>query len=158
MHLLIDGEVSRPARLLLADLAALDSQYQVPDVSQLDPHRRGQAVTLAGLLSLVGVRAAAKYLTLHSAADNFHASIPLAAVRDRAVLIYALDAAPLPAKAGGPLRFLIPDYAACQADNIDECANVKFVDHIELTVDRGSDNRPADEKEHAALHRREGQP
>ena len=51
----------------------------------------------------------AAYLTLHSAADDFHASIPLAAVRDRAMLIYELDGAPLPTKAGGPLRFLIPD-------------------------------------------------
>ena len=85
------------------------------------------------------------YLTLHSAADDFHASIPLAAVRDRRCLIYRLDGAPLPAKAGGPVRFLIPDHAACHTAEIDECANVKFVDHIELSVERGHDNRPQDE-------------
>ena len=76
-------------------------------------------------------------------------------MRDRAVWIYALDGAPLPAKAGGPLRFLIPDYAACHSADIDECANVKFVDHIELTATRGRDNRPADEAQHADLHRHE---
>ena len=38
-------------------------------------------------------------------------------------------------------------------DDIDECANVKFLDHIELTAERGFDNRPEDEEEHARLHR-----
>jgi len=153
----IDGEVDRPARLSSADLAMLDAQYQIADVSQLDPKRRGTAVTLAGLLSHVGVRAGAAYLSLHSAADDFHASIPLSAVRERALLIYELDGAALPAAAGGPFRFLIPDYAACHTDEVDECANVKFVDHIELTADRGRDNRPHDEQEHAALHEQQDQ-
>ncbi len=71
-------------------------------------------------------------------------------------MIYALDGEPLPAKAGGPLRFFIPDFAACHSADVDECANVKFVDHIELTAARGRDNRPTDEAEHAELHRREG--
>jgi DMSO/TMAO reductase YedYZ molybdopterin-dependent catalytic subunit len=155
--LLIDGEVDRPARLSLADLAAVESGSQVADVGRLDPKRHGQAVTLAGLLNHVGVRPAAQYLTLHSATDDFHASIPLAAVRERGLLIYALDGGPLPAKAGGPVRFLIPDYAACHTEEVDECANVKFVDHIELTATRGRDNRPSDEQEHADLHRREGE-
>ena len=151
----IDGEVNRPVTLSLADLGAIDARHQVADVSRLDPKRRGQAVTLAGLLAHVGVRPAAAYLTLHSAADDFHASIPLAAVRDSALLIYQLDGAPLPAKAGGPVRFLIPDHAACHTAEIDECANVKFVDHIELSVERGQDNRPQDEEDHARLHERE---
>jgi hypothetical protein len=34
-------------------------------------------------------------------------------------------------------------------------ANVKFVDRIELTADKGFDNRPHDGAEHAALHARE---
>jgi DMSO/TMAO reductase YedYZ molybdopterin-dependent catalytic subunit len=148
----IDGEVDRPVTLSLADLAMIDARHQVADVSRLDPKRRGEAVTLTGLLVHVGVHPAAAYLTLHSAADDFHASIPLAAVRDLAVLIYRLDGAPLPAKAGGPVRFLIPDHAACHAADIDECANVKFVDHIELSINRGRDNRPQDEQEHAKLH------
>ena len=150
----ITGEVERAAHLSPADLAGIESHHQVPDVSRLDPKRRGRAVTLAGLLELVA-RSAARYLTLHATVDDFHASIPLDSVRERALLIYELDGAPLPAKAGGPLRFLIPDYAACRTDEIDECANVKFVDHVELTATRGRDNRPHDEKEHADLHRRE---
>lgn len=155
MHLQISGDVERPQQLSATDLAAIDAEFQIPDVSTLDPKRHGQAVKLAGLLSVVGVRPSAAFLTLHSSADDFHASIPLDAVRDRAVLIYALDGEPLPAKAGGPLRFFIPDFAACQSADVDECANVKFVDHIEFTAVRGRDNRPTDEAEHAELHRRE---
>lgn len=155
MHLQISGDVERPQQLSATDLAAIDAEFQIPDVSTLDPKRHGQAVKLAGLLSVVGVRPSAAFLTLHSSADDFHASIPLDAVRDRAVLIYALDGEPLPAKAGGPLRFFIPDFAACQSADVDECANVKFVDHIEFTANRGRDNRPTDEAEHAELHRRE---
>lgn len=151
--LVIDGQVDRPAQLSRAELGQLPEKYQVADVSQLDPQRRGAAVTLAGLLDAVGPHETVKYLTLHAGADDFHASIPLAAVRARGVLIYELDGASLPAAAGGPFRFLIPDYAACRTDEIDECANVKFVDRIELSAERGRDNRPHDEAQHAALHK-----
>jgi len=153
----IDGEVQRPLALTFADLTAVDSQYQVPDVSQLAPKRSGGAVRLEGLLAQAGIKPTGDYLTLHSSTDDFHASIPLAAVRERAVLIYRLDDGPLPVKAGGPVRFFIPDHAACHVAEVDECANVKFVDRIELTRGRGYDNRPAEEEEHAELHRRQEQ-
>jgi hypothetical protein len=55
----------------------------------------------------------------------------------------------------GPVRFFIPDFAACHTHEIDECANVKFVDRLELTADKGFDNRPHDGAEHAALHANE---
>lgn len=153
--LTIDGQVERPRRLTLADLAGIDTAYQVPDVSRLVPARQGAAVKLEGLLQLVGVRPGADYLTLHASRDDFHASIPLSAVRDQALLIYRLGDGPLPVEAGGPLRFLIRDPAACRTREVDECASVKFVDRLEITRGRGFDNRPADESEHAALHRRQ---
>jgi DMSO/TMAO reductase YedYZ molybdopterin-dependent catalytic subunit len=151
----IEGEVRKPLALSFADLAALDAACQVPDVSRIDPKRKGDAVSLAGLLERVRPKTSAKYLTLHASADDFHASIPLEAVRSRAILIYRLDGQPLPVSAGGPVRFFIPDFAACHVAEVDECANVKFVDRIELTTDRGFDNRPHDDQEHAALHERE---
>ena len=164
----ITGEVDHPLALDWAALAAV--QPQVADVSSLDPKRTGAAITLAGLLKLAQVRPAAKYLGLHSSRDDFHASIPLAAVKNSAVLIYSIDGQPLPLSAGGPIRFLVPDLAACHtaaaADNIagatdhsaeiDECANVKYLDSLELTSERGYDNRPTEEEEHAELHRRQG--
>jgi hypothetical protein len=63
-----------------------------------------------------------------------------------------MEGAILSVDQGGPFRFFIPDHAACQMDEIDECANVKFLDHIEFTAGKGHDNRPQDEQQHAALH------
>jgi len=150
----VDGEVERPATFSFADLASLTDDVQVRDVSRIDPKRKGDAVRLAGLLALVAPKASARYLTLHATRDDFHASIPLASVREQAILIYRLADGPLPESAGGPLRFYIPDFAACHTSEIDECANVKYVDRIELTAQPGQDNRPHDEKQHAELHER----
>jgi DMSO/TMAO reductase YedYZ molybdopterin-dependent catalytic subunit len=97
----------------------------------------------------------AKWLGLHAARDDFHASIPLDAVADKALVIYREGGQPLPEKAGGPVRFFIPDFAACHTQEIDECANVKYVNRIELTAEKGFDNRPHDGDEHAALHTKE---
>ena len=95
---------------------------------------------------------AATHLGLHGTRDNFHASIPLAPVIDRGLIIYAVGDQPLSVEQGGPFRFFIPDHAACHLDEIDECANVKFLDRIELTQGKGFDNRPQDDEEHARLH------
>lgn len=148
----VRGAVAAPRDFSWADLAALDGSCQVADVGRLDARRQGTAVTLAGLLAICRPLPAARWLTLHASRDDFHASIPLAAVRERAVLIYQLDGQPLPEKAGGPLRFFIPDFQACHSAEIDECANVKFVDCLELSAEPGRDNRPADERAHARLH------
>lgn len=155
--LTIDGEVERPLRLSFEQLSKVEPAGQVVDVSRLDAKRSGDAVRLAALLHMAGVKPTARYLTLHASADDFHASIPLNAVRERAVLIYRLDGGPLPVKSGGPVRFFIPDFAACHTSEIDECANVKFVDRIELSAERGRDNRPSEEEEHARLHLRQAE-
>src|SRR5438105_3746394 len=152
MLLHITGDVAHPCDLTFADLAAIDPAYQIPDVSALAGGRSGTAVMLEGLLQLARVKPSARYLGLHAAADNFHASIPLEGVRGKAFLIYQLDGEPLSKKAGGPCRFFVPDHLACHSAEIDECANVKFVDTLELTVAKGHDNRPHDDAAHAALH------
>jgi DMSO/TMAO reductase YedYZ molybdopterin-dependent catalytic subunit len=153
--LTIDGEVDSPATLSFEDLAAFDAEQQVLDVSRIDAKRKGDAITLAGLLARVKPQEGVKYLTLHASRDDFHASIPLEAVQEKAILIYRLDGQPLPESAGGPVRFYIPDFAACHTSEIDECANVKFVDRIEFSAVPGKDNRPHDAAEHAELHERE---
>jgi len=151
----ITGEVESPRSLTFADLAAIPAEHQVPDVSRLLPGRKGDAVTLAGILALVNPKGTAKWLGLHSARDDFHASIPLDAVADKALVIYRQGRQPLPENAGGPVRFFIPDFAACHTQEIDECANVKFVDSVELTAEKGFDNRPHDGAQHEALHAKE---
>ena len=154
LMLQISGQIARPATLTATDLAALPVAQQVPDVTAIVPNRPGTAIRLAGLLDLVQPAADVKWLTLHASADDFHASIPLDQVREKGLLIYALNGEPLSPAKGGPFRFFIPDYLACHSAEIDECANVKFVDHIELTATRGHDNRPHDDAAHAALHQK----
>jgi DMSO/TMAO reductase YedYZ molybdopterin-dependent catalytic subunit len=155
LTLAITGECDNPRSLHFKDLAGIPAEHQVLDVSRIVPGRKGDAVTLAGILNLVRVKPTAKYLSLHSSTDNFHASIPLASVEEKALVIYRLDGQPLPTTNGGPVRFFIPDFAACHTHEIDECANVKFVDSLELTAGKGFDNRPHDGDEHAALHAKE---
>ena len=114
------------------------------------------AIALEGILQLAEVKPSAEYLTIHSDRSDFHASIPLASVRDRGYLLYRQQDQPLETTAGGPVRFLSRDFAACHSSAVDECANVKFVDRIELSIERGFDNRPVDDISHEELHQQEG--
>ena len=148
----IDGEVEHPLELTFDDLAACPASDQVPDVSRFHPTRKGDGVTLESLLSKAVPNPQATYLTLHATADDFHASIPLGEVRGEGIVVYRLAGGSLPPKNGGPIRFLIRNPAACHTDELDDCANVKFVDRIELTAGKGSDNRPETDSEHEKLH------
>ena len=148
----IDGAVENPGELGFDDLARIPEEFQIGDVSRFQPSRRGDGVALEALLAMVRPRPEANYLTLHADRDDFHVSIPLQAVRSESVVVYRLNGAPLRIENGGPIRFLIKDPAACHTDELDDCANVKYLSRIELPVRRGRDTRPADEASHAALH------
>jgi DMSO/TMAO reductase YedYZ molybdopterin-dependent catalytic subunit len=139
----------------MADLAALAGQ--VPDVSKLAPDREGVAVRLASVLERAGIGSDARFITIH-AEGNYSASVPLDAVKEHAILIYSLGGGPLPQDKGGPVRFFIPDVAACQTDEVDQCANVKYVQRIVLSDERGADTRPRSVKQHVELHLDERQP
>ncbi len=151
----VEGEVATPRRLTREDLKTIEDRFQIADVSQIDPQRQGRAVMLEGVLDLVQPQPAARYLTLHASADDFHASIPLDQVRLLGLFIYERNGQPLDVSAGGPLRFYIRDFAACHSGEIDECANVKFVDRIELSSEKGLDTRPVDDQDHEALHQQQ---
>ena len=84
----IDGEVAGKRDFTWEDLTAIDSQWQIGDVRLIDPGRRGGAVWLRGILEAAGVLPEAKYITLHSIRDDFHASIPLEEVYERGMFIY----------------------------------------------------------------------
>ncbi len=148
----VDGEVAHRLNLTFDELAAIPAAGQVPDVSRFHPKRQGDGVTLESLLALAAPNPSATYLTLHATRDDFHASIPLAEVRGEGIVVYQLEGEPLPVKNGGPIRFLIRNPAACHTEEMDDCANVKFVDRIELTAGKGRDNRPHDDVEHEKLH------
>ena len=151
----IDGEVAGKRAFTWEDLTEIDSQWQIDDVSLVDPSRSGGAVWLRGILEAAEVLPEAKYITLHSDRDDFHASLPLIEVHERGMFIYRNRNQPLPVTAGGPVRFFIRDHTACQATEVDECANVKFVERIEFSRQKGFDNRPLDDAAHEALHRQE---
>lgn len=152
MTINVSGLVEHPLELNHADLAALPGQ--VADVSALAPGREGAAVRFTSVLEAASVQAEAEFLTLE-AEGGFAASIPLAAVVEQALLLYALDGEPLPEEKGGPVRFLIPDPAACGTADVDQCANVKWLNAISLSAERGRDVRPSTLRAHEALHEAE---
>lgn len=152
----IDGAVESPQELGYGDLLDVPESERVLDVSRFHPGRRGDGVTLESLLRRARPRAGASYLTLHAGRDDFHVSVPLEAVRSEGVVVFRLGDRPLGPDQGGPVRFLIRDPAACRSDELDDCANVKYLDRIELTVGRGLDTRPEDEAAHRSLHERQG--
>lgn len=145
----VEGDVAKPEAYDFDGLAALAGQ--VEDVAKLAPDREGGAVTLAAVLDRAGAEADARFITIHADGD-YSASVPLEAVRDQAILIYRLGDEPLPKDKGGPLRFFIPDVAACQTDEVDQCANVKYVQRIVLSSEPGVDTRPQTKKQHVDLH------
>jgi DMSO/TMAO reductase YedYZ molybdopterin-dependent catalytic subunit len=147
------GAVASPRTFTFADLAALPAQ--LPDVGALVPGRQGGAVRLRTLLDTVSPQSQATHLTLHATDTTFSASVPLDAVIDRAIIVYRLADAPLPASQGGPIRFLITDVEACGIAEVDACANVKYLGTIELTNGPGVDTRPTTTQEHEALHEHE---
>jgi DMSO/TMAO reductase YedYZ molybdopterin-dependent catalytic subunit len=148
----IDGEVENAIDISYEELAAFAADVQVPDVSRFQANRKGDGVTLESLLKRVRPQESATYLTLHATLDDFAASIPLEAVRGEGILVYRVDGEPMTENKGGPFRFLIRNPAACHTDELDDCANVKFLDRIELTAGRGRDTRPETDAEHAAIH------
>jgi DMSO/TMAO reductase YedYZ molybdopterin-dependent catalytic subunit len=152
----LQGAVEHPLELTFEDLSGLPESAQVHDVSRFHPQRRGDGVVLEALLEKAQPRPEANYLTLHADRDDFHVSIPLQAVRGEGIVVYRLGDQRLGTEQGGPIRFLIRDPAACHTDELDDCANVKYLSRIELTVRRGRDTRPADEAAHAALHQAQG--
>ena len=149
----VDGAVENPLILSFASLRAIGEPDQILDVSRFHPGRTGDGVTLESLLAMARPRPEANYLTLHAGRDDFHVSVPLHAVRAEGIVVFRVGESPLEPKQGGPVRFLIRDPAACHTDELDDCANVKYLDRIELSVRRGRDTRPADEASHAALHK-----
>ncbi len=148
-ELIIEGLVSRKRSLSAKSLASLAGQ--VPDVSALAPNREGVAVRLAAVLAEAGLSEDARFITIH-AEGNYSASVALEVVKDHAILIYGLDGEALPRDKGGPIRFFIPDVAACQTDDVDQCANVKYVERIVLSGEKGQDTRPKTTKQHLDIH------
>ncbi|MCA9071873.1 MAG: molybdopterin-dependent oxidoreductase [Planctomycetaceae bacterium] len=137
----IDGEVQHPQAISFDQLAAIDDRYQETDMTRYGMKFPSDAVKLRGILEMVGINSAAKFLNVHSSPDDFHACVPLEPIRETALLIYRLNGEPLEPKAGGPVRFFIPEHVPCKTGELDACANVKFVDWIEFLPEKVVDSR-----------------
>lgn len=155
-ELKVDGEVEEPLSFTFAELDGFPDSERIADVSQFDAKRKGVALLLEAILNRVRPRDGADYLTLHAERDDFAASIPLAAVRSEGLLVYKHEGHALTVDQGGPFRFLIRNPAACHTEELDDCANVKFLDRIELSSGRGRDTRPETDEEHEHLHEQQG--
>lgn len=140
-NLTIDGEVEAPVTLSRDEIAAFSEDSLIADVSQLEPRRQGRAIHLEALLDRVVPTSSATHLTLHASIDSFAASIPLDQIRKSGVIVFEIDGQVLERKHGGPYRFVIPNAAECKMAELDACANVKFLDRIELTAGKGRDTR-----------------
>lgn len=151
----IDGAVEHVRAFTFEDLRAMPAAAQVEDVSRFHPKRRGDGVTLESLLALARPAAGANFITLHAGKDDFHVSVPLELLRGEGIVVYRLGEAPLGPENHGPVRLLVRDPLVCQTGELDDCANVKYLDRIELTIQRGRDTRPTNEQEHAELHAKE---
>lgn len=153
--LVIDGAVETPLRLTFDELRGMDEADHERDVSRFHPKRRGDGVSFMALLRRARPLEGANYVTLHAEKDGFRVSVPLGPAAEQGVVVYAFEGKPLGPENHGPYRFLIKDPTACHTGELDDCANVKYLDRIELTTRKGRDTRPTTEAEHAALHARE---
>ena len=135
--LIVDGLVQHSLSLTSTDFGRYPAEAQIADVSQLAPKREGRGVKLGALLATAKPLPEARFITLHSSDGTFSASIERAEIEHRALLIYQQqDGTPVPGSAGGPIRFVIPNFN-------DPCANVRGLGRIELSATPGRDTRPS---------------
>lgn len=118
------------------------------DISTLDANKQGTAVSFSALLSDENL----PFTTLEATLDNFFVSVPTTLLAKHAYIIFEKDSAPLNKAAGGPYRLYIPNPTACNTGELDECVNVKFLDRIYFSKQKGKDTRPMSELEHRELH------
>ncbi len=128
----VDGAVQQGHTFDFVGLASLAPQ--IGDVGTCVPGREGSAVRLRTILEAAGVHADATHVTFRASRDQFSACVPLAAVIDRALLVYRQGLEPLSTPQGGPVRLLITDAEGCALEDVSACTHVKHLDHIHVTV------------------------
>lgn len=130
----VDGAVEIVQELRYDELNLVPSKFHVLDVGKIIAGMRGEGALVDALLEKAKPQPSATHLTFH-ASDGFAASVPLGDVVGKGIIVYKLEGKPLPKKFGWPTRVMIPKGPS-------ECANVKSVVRIELTVGKGKDTTP----------------
>ena len=119
----IGGPMATPTAFSYPDFRQLPDQ--ILDVSQVISGRPGGGVWVRTLLERVGVKPDATQAVFYAREDGFSANVALKDLRENGLMIYQLDGQPLPTRAGGPLRLLIPGVE-------DRCSNIKGVSRLEI--------------------------
>ena len=130
-RLRVDGAVARPLTLTAEDLAKLGRGEMVEDFNCEEgwvvPGQAWEGVPVGKILSAAGLLAEARYVSF--SAGRFTAVVTLERAHDAtALLALRLNGEPLTPGHGGPCRLVIAGQ-----DCFD---SVKWVDHIEVTVDQ----------------------
>lgn len=111
------------------DYGNLDSHAAAVALSDVSS-RSGRGIKLGDLIGSDGD--GAESLTVSASSDGYSANLPLIEACNAGFVWFAGDDGPLTAEQGGPFRFLIPNAAECKTAVLDQCANVKHVDRIEI--------------------------
>jgi DMSO/TMAO reductase YedYZ molybdopterin-dependent catalytic subunit len=129
----VDGLVDTPLRLDRSAWLALPRTQETRTFHCVEgwsvDHLGWEGVRVSELLRRTGLRADARFVTFHAHGGTYADSLSLVeAQAPETLLADSLDAAPLPAAHGGPLRLVIPSQLGYK--------NVKWVVRVEVTAQR----------------------
>jgi len=129
----VDGLVDTPLRLDRSAWLALPRTQETRTFHCVEgwsvDHLGWEGVRVSELLDRAGLQAGARFVTFHAYSGRYTDSLSLVeAQAPETLLADALDAAPLPAAHGGPLRLVIPSQLGYK--------NVKWVVRVEVTAQR----------------------
>jgi DMSO/TMAO reductase YedYZ molybdopterin-dependent catalytic subunit/thiosulfate reductase cytochrome b subunit len=143
-RLSVGGLVEHPVSLSLHELRALGGREQVTKhncIQGWTAVAQWEGVPLAHLLELVGPTDAARYLVFHAMDDkgrtqgegyhgHYYGSLPLELADDpQALLVLAMNGAPLPVEHGAPVRLRVETQLGYKM--------VKWIGSIEVVADYG---------------------
>ena len=129
----VDGLVDTPLRLDRSAWLALPRTQETRTFHCVEgwsvDHLGWEGVRVSDLLSKAGLQPDARFVTFHAYSGRYTDSLSLVeAQAPETLLADVLDAAPLPAAHGGPLRLVIPSQLGYK--------NVKWVVRVEVTAQR----------------------
>jgi DMSO/TMAO reductase YedYZ molybdopterin-dependent catalytic subunit len=128
-RLTVQGLVSQPRTLSLAELRAMEVRSQITEVVCEEGWSyvaEWTGTPLATVLNAIGVRPEARYLVYYSSDPDWWESIDIdEAMHSQTLLAWGMNGADLPVPFGGPLRLRVPRQLGYKS--------VKFLDRLVLT-------------------------